>query len=77
MLIVDAIRSRIITIAITATVAVIGTVFAFSPQLSTLTSKVAAIEATYITKQDFEHYQDVNNTRWQTLFTALHITQAP
>lgn len=75
MPIVDGIRSRIVTIIVTAIIAVIGTVFAFSPQLYSLTNKVAAIEANYITKEDFRGFENAQNDKWKYLFIGLGLPQ--
>lgn len=77
MPIVDGLRSRVYTIVITAIITGITTTFAvvlsFSPQLLTVTNKVAAIESNYVTKSDFQHYQEIGDVRWTTLFGALKI----
>jgi hypothetical protein len=71
--VVDAIRSRMLTIIVTAIVSVAGTIFAFSPQLSTLTGKVGAIESNYVTKEDFDNYIENQKIRWTSQDSKLDL----
>lgn len=80
-LIFDNLRHRIITVIVSsiigAVIGIYGTIITVQPQLITVSAKVEAIENQYVTRQDFEHFQDVEKARWEALFDSLQIKQKP
>lgn len=75
MLTMDAVRSRITTIIVSAVggaiLGVYGTIVTIQPQLISVTAKVAAIESTYVTKTQFESFEDKEQQRWADQDTKL------
>ena len=79
-LIFDHFRSRLITVIVSAAfgaiVGIYSTIVTVQPQLVSVTSKVEAIENQYVSKQDFEAFQETEKVRWEALVYSLGIKQS-